>query len=224
MILLQMVPTPPKSPVAADIRVLATTDVYSPEELQFWRQKRWLVMENQGRTVICNVRSDWAEDRSTVENFGVRWTLTPKSPGKVVFYFSGLRPTKSSRTIRTKDEVSYVEFKTRRGSIAKRPDRHRVHGVFKGGEFRLEWRETIQDSNPSQVTLFFGGRTQVLGTIRPFSGFSPLWVGDLDGDGRLDLLVKSEGEKGDGNVTLFLGVDDPTNLVVTAFTEDSQGE
>ena len=217
MVLLQFVPTEPVKPCIPEIRILEGGCIYSPEELKFWQKKHWVVLEKNGKFLTRKLSFTSKIDSSMTPEYPSYWVLKSNIQGSVIFHFSGITPTKSFKTVAFKDEVSFVE-KT------KRIDRHCLHGFLNGSEFKLEWRETLQDKNPSDLILSYQNRKQVIGTIPGWSTLLPIWVGDLNGDGQIDLLVKSESDKGTGNTTFFLGVDDPVNIVNVVFFESSSGE
>lgn len=225
MLLFQIVPTGPPHPSQPQIKILASTDVYSMSELEFWKGRHWAVIDRDGKFLVRNIQSTYRIDRSLEPHYGPRWTFTPVEPGRAVFYFSGITPTKSSTTIKFTDDIKFVEFLNKRnGKIGKRIDQHCVHGTWKGSDFKLEWREVLQVDTSSELVLSYRNKRQVLGTIPGWTGVHPIWIGDLNGDGQLDLLISSESDKGFGNLTFYLGIDDPSNLLSIAFSENSVGE
>jgi hypothetical protein len=81
----------------------------------------------------------------------------------------------------------------------------RTQGTRKSDGWRFE-----------RLSLHLGGRQMVLGDCPARDGIRPLWAGDLDGDGRLDLYVRVEHHGGWVEQILFLSSADSTGKALTA--------
>lgn len=79
----------------------------------------------------------------------------------------------------------------------------RATGAFRGEPFAI-WSEAM--GSLFALRLESGGVNQVLCLLPDCEDctWDLLWAGDLDGDGKLDLLVASTGEKSRGTLRLFL--------------------
>ena len=79
----------------------------------------------------------------------------------------------------------------------------RATGTFRGEPFAV-WAEAM--GSLFALRLESGGVNQVLCMLPDCEDctWDLLWAGDLDGDGKLDLLVASSGDKNRGTLRLFL--------------------
>lgn len=224
MFLLQLVPEVALQSWPSKVKILATNEVWSKSDLKFWRKPHWAVIE-QGETLrIKKIRNVSKIDRSLENSYGVKWIFTSTVPGRVIFQFSGISPSSNSRSFPFKEGLERQKSELLPNALARQGDSYVAHGDWGGSEFRLEWSGSSTSDRTSKLNLSFRGKTQCLGHLPGFTGVKPIWFGDLDGDGELDLLVSSEGEKGFGNLILFMGIKSPTHLVTIAFVDVQNGE
>jgi hypothetical protein len=73
------------------------------------------------------------------------------------------------------------------------------------------------DGRPvKQLRLKLGAKEMELGNCPARDGIDPVWAGDLDGDGRLDLYVRIEHHNFQVEQLLYLSSADPTGKALTA--------
>lgn len=80
----------------------------------------------------------------------------------------------------------------------------------------LQGKKYVLDSRGSRVTLKADGKEMLLGECGPRDVVYPVWAGDLDGDGRLDVYVRTEHHQEWVGETLYLSSADATGKALTA--------
>lgn len=83
--------------------------------------------------------------------------------------------------------------------------RQRSAGRFEGTPYEL-WSETLNGGKDYILRLEHAGKAQMLFLDRNCDecSWDLLWAGDLDRDGRLDLLLAASGEDNQGSLRLFV--------------------
>jgi hypothetical protein len=76
--------------------------------------------------------------------------------------------------------------------------------------------ETADVQNVERLTLKLGAQQMELGECGTRDSIYPVWAGDLDGDGRLDVYVRIEHHNFGIEEILFLSSADPTGKALTA--------
>lgn len=76
--------------------------------------------------------------------------------------------------------------------------------------------EETKDGPVLRLKLRLGGKQMTLGECGARDGISPVWAGDLDGDGRLDVYVRIEHHNFAMEQVLFLSSADATGNALTA--------
>jgi hypothetical protein len=88
-------------------------------------------------------------------------------------------------------------------------------GKNKYGLRHVETQET-DGSRVKRLKLKLGGQEMELGNCPARDGIYPVWAGDLDADGRLDLYVRIEHHNFHVEQLLYLSSADPTGKALTA--------
>ena len=76
--------------------------------------------------------------------------------------------------------------------------------------------EETKDGRVLRLKLRLGGKQMTLGECGARDGIAPVWAGDLDGDGRLDVYVRIEHHNFAMEQVLFLSSADATGNALTA--------
>jgi hypothetical protein len=77
-----------------------------------------------------------------------------------------------------------------------------ILGSFKGEPFSLRWVESKEPGRSPQLLLTIGETNQFITEVNESWGL--VWAGDLDGDGKLDLIIHKEDNNGNSSKGIYL--------------------
>jgi hypothetical protein len=210
------------SAFAADI---IEVTVYHNGELNSTTGKTWLgLFPSQGgqfelreAKVSVSLVNDPITDNSPKEKTGRKVTVAGKAePLFVLTGVSGLKPGKVITSTVNKKERFDIGEKLKL-NVGTKESTFTVSGAKKDAEWRTGYRIVLESGGMKQ-TIY--ERKQVADSSFP----SLLWAGDLDGDGKIDLIMDTTDNYNVRNLTLFLSSKaKPGKLVEQVATHMSTG-
>ena len=178
--------------------------------VESWKGKHWAIVKEKEiyKFQFCNVLVT-TEKSSLPNDFPDYYWIKSSSRGGLVCFIDGFKISKQN--------ISVSNYKISQLST-KVGDTNKISSMFKGTPFSLAWIENhsynVDQSIMTPIELELGNTKQIIGQLPNWYTFKLLWAGDMDGDGRLDILVRIETDKGNGEYQLFLSTKSPNNYLL----------